>query len=258
MDGKELKALWRSGTPSFGAWITLCDPAVAAIICNSGYEWVLIDNEHMPFNPETLRDIVALIRARGVVPLVRVTDNSPALIKQTLDWGAEGIMVPLLRTVEDARWAAAACRYPPQGVRGWNPRDATNYFRDAEEYRQTINERVIAMLQVEHTDAVTNLDGFLATPGVDSILIGPADLSYSLGHPLQIDHPEVRLAIDTTIAKCRAAGVPVGIAAGSTAEDFQAWIRRGIDFITIGFDYGWLAEGSRAILRRMREATGGR
>ncbi|MDI7275841.1 MAG: aldolase/citrate lyase family protein, partial [Anaerolineae bacterium] len=207
MDGRELKALWRSGTPSFGAWITLCDPAVAAVVCNAGYEWVIVDAEHMPYNPQTLRDVIGVIRARGVLPIVRVADNDVALIKQTLDWGAEGIMVPLLRTAEDARRAVAACRYPPQGVRGWNPRDATNYYRDAAHYASTINERVIAMLQVEHADAVRNLDAILATPGVDAILIGPADLSFSLGHPLQVEHPEVQQAIDLTIARCRAAGV---------------------------------------------------
>ncbi len=257
MDGRELKARWHSGKPSFGAWITLSDPAVAAVLCNSGYEWLIVDAEHMPYNPQTLRDMLLLIRGRGVVPIVRVTDNNAALIKQVLDWGAEGVMVPLLRTVEDARRAAAACRYPPDGVRGYNPRDASNYFQDAA-YHRTINERVIAMLQVEHIDAVNNLDGFLAVPGLDCILIGPADLSYSLGHPLEIDHPAVVGAIETTIAKCRAAGVPVGIAAGNTREDYLGWIKRGVDFILLGFDIGYIGAGASAILRDMRAATGGR
>ncbi len=257
MDGRELKARWRSGKPSFGAWITLCDPAAAAVLCNSGYEWLLVDAEHMPYNPQTLRDILSLVRARGAVPIMRVTDNNPALVKQALDWGAEGVMVPLLRTVEDARRAAAACRYPPDGVRGYNPRDASNYFQEAD-YHRTINERVIAMLQVEHIDAVNNLDGFLAVPGVDCILIGPADLSFSLGHPLEIGHPTVQQAIDTTIARCRAAGVPVGIAVGNTREDYLAWVKRGVDFILLGSDIGYIAAGSSAILRDMRAATGGR
>ena len=258
MNGIELKTLWRGGTPSYGAWITLCDPAVAAIVCNAGYEWVIVDAEHMPYNPQTLRDIVGVIRARGVVPIVRVADNNAALIKQTLDWGAEGIMIPLLRTAEEARKAVAACRYPPLGIRGWNPRDATDYFRDTAHYAGTINERVIVMLQVEHTDAVRNLDDILAVPGVDAILIGPADLSFSLGHPLDIAHPEVQQAIDLTIAKCRAAGVPVGIAPGGGPEELLGWVRRGISFLPLGFDYAWISEAGAAVLRRMREATGGR
>lgn len=258
MDGRELKDLWKSGTPSFGAWVTLTDPAVARVMCQIGFDWVIIDAEHMPYNPESLRNIISTIRSTGVVPLVRVTDNSPALIKQTLDWGAEGIMIPLLRTVDDARRAAAACRYPPQGIRGWNPRDAADFFVDTQHYRQTINERVIAMLQVEHIDAVNNLDGFLAVPGVDCILIGPADLSYSLGYPLQLEHPAVQQAIQTTIDKCRAAGIPVGIAPGGNAEDLAAWMKRGINFITIGADFGWIREAGANLLQRVRELTGGR
>jgi 4-hydroxy-2-oxoheptanedioate aldolase len=258
MDGRELKEIWRSGTPSFGAWVTCTDPTVAAVMCNVGYEWVLIDAEHHPYNPESLREVLAVISARGVVPIVRVTGNDPALIKQTLDFGAEGIMVPLLRTVEEARRAAAACRYPPQGIRGFNPRDASNFYHDIDHYVRTINERVIAMLQVEHIDAVNSLDDFLATPGLDCILIGPADLSYSLGVPLQADHPQVQNAIHTTISKCNAAGVPVGIAIDGTAEDFVGWIQRGINFLLLGADYDWITLAGGAILRQMREATGGR
>lgn len=258
MDGRELKEIWRSGKPSFGAWVTLTDPAAAAVICNIGYEWVMIDAEHHPYNPETLREILAAINSRGAVSIVRVADNDNALIKQTLDFGAEGIMVPLLRTVEDAHRAAAACRYPLLGVRGFNPRDASNFFQDFEHYTSTINDRVIVMLQVEHIDAVNNLDSFLATPGLDCILIGPADLSYSMGFPLQTDHPEVQEAIDRTISKCNAAGIPVGTAVEGTAEDFVGWIERGLNFMVLGADYDWITQAGGAILREMREATGGR
>lgn len=258
MDGKELKEIWQSGVASFGAWITSTDLTIAAVICNIGYEWVIVDTEHHPYNPETLREILATIRYRGVIPIVRVADNNAALIKQALDFGAEGVVVPLLRTGEDARRAAASCRYPPLGIRGFNPRDASNFFKDFDLYFRTINERVIVMLQVEHIDAVNNLDEFLATPGVDCILIGPADLSFSLGIPLQIRHPKVQQAINATIAKCNAAKIPVGIAVDGTAEDFIGWIRRGIRFVVLGADYDWITQAGGAILRHMREATGGR
>jgi len=258
MDGRDLKQTWKKSIPSFGAGITCTDPTVAAVVCNLGYEWVLIEAEHCPYNPETLREILAVIRARGVVPIVRVTDNNTSLIKQALDLGAEGIMVPLLHTAEDARRAVAACRYPPQGIRGFTPRDASNFFKDIDYYMSTINERVIAMLQVEHIDAVNNLDSILATPGIDCILIGPGDLSFSLGHPLQSQHPDVQNAIQTTIAKCNAAKIPVGIWADGTAEDFANWVRRGINFQLIGDDCTWISQSGGAILSKMRELTGGR
>jgi len=257
MDGRDLKALWRSGRPSFGAWMTMAEPVVASVLANAGYEWVIVDAEHMPYNPRDLRDLVLLLKGRGVVPIVRVTENSPSLIKQVLDWGAEGVVVPLLHTGEDARRAAQACRYPPDGIRGWNPRDATNLFCEAD-YRQTFNDRVICMVQVEHIEAVQNLQDIVAVPGVDAVLIGPADLSFSMGHPLQADHPDVQQAIAQTIAGCRAARIPVGIAPGGSVADLVGWVRCGVDFLMIGFDFVWLAAGAEQTLKDMRAATGGR
>ena len=141
MDGRELKQVWKSHTPSFGAAITYTDPAIGALICNIGYEWVLIDAEHHPYNPETLRNMLAVILARGVVPIVRVRENNAALIKQALDFGAEGIMVPMLHSAKEARNAAQACRHPPQGIRGFSPREASNYYRDLDECMRTINDK---------------------------------------------------------------------------------------------------------------------
>ena len=227
MNGKELKEVWHSGTPSFGAFVTSTDPMVSAIICNVGFEWLILDAEHAPLNPETLRNLVAVVRSRGTVPLIRVADNNAALIKQALDLGAEGIMVPLLQTGEDARRAVAACRYPPDGVRGFNPRDASNFFFDTGEYVHSINDRVVVMLQVEHYLAVENLDDILAVPGVDAIFIGPADLSYSLGLPKQIGHPEVQAAMDTTIRKSNAANIPVGTILDGTVEELAASVSAG-------------------------------
>jgi len=258
MDGKELQTIWRSGTPSFGAWVTITDPTVAAVICNIGYEWLIIDTEHHPFNPETLREIISVVRARNGAPIVRVPNNNAPSIKQTLDFGAEGVVIPLLHTAADAQDAVAACRYPPYGIRGFNPVDASNFFNDIEPYLKTINDRVVVILQVEHIDAVNNLDGILATPGIGGILIGPADLSYSMGVPLQIAHPEVQAAIKTTISKCNAAGIPVGIALDGTPEELASWMRAGLNFMLLGFDYHWIMRSGKEILYSMRTLTGGR
>ncbi len=258
MNGKELKEIWHSETPSFGAFVTSTDPMVSAIVCNVGFEWLILDAEHAPFNPETLRSLLAVIRSRGTVPLIRVADNNAALIKQALDLGAEGIMVPLLQTGEDARRAVAACRYPPDGVRGFNPRDASNFFFETGEYVHTINERVVVMLQVEHYLAVENLDDILAVAGVDAIFIGPADLSYSLGHPLEITHSDVQDAIQIVIRKCNAAHIPVGILVAGTLEDYASWIKRGLNFIIPYVDYVGITQSAAAALHGMRKATGGR
>ncbi len=252
VDGSDLKKLWKTGKPSFGTWVTLADPAVCAILANIGFEWVIIDGEHCPFNPETLRNMLLVLRERGVVSIVRVRLNDESLVKQALDWGAEGIMFPFIRTADDARRAAAACRYPPAGVRGFNPRDASNYYTDIEHYLATADDRVVAILQVEHVDAVNNLDAILAVPGVDALLIGPSDLSFSLGAPRQFQHPDVQAAIHTTIRKANAAGVPLGMFWHDTVEGYKAYLARGLTFIPLGIDYEFIKVAGAEMLNKMR------
>jgi 4-hydroxy-2-oxoheptanedioate aldolase len=258
MDGRELQEIWRSGRPSFGAWTLSSDPATAAVLANVGYEWILVDTEHCPFDAETLRAVLAAIRLRGAVPIVRVPANEEWLIKQALDRGGEGVLVPLLRNAEDARRAVRACRYPPDGVRGFSPYDVSNYYQDLQAYLRTINERVVVMLQVELREAVENLEEILAVPGISCLLIGPADLSFSLGHPLMTDHPEVQGAIERVIGGCRAAGMPVAVVVGGSAEDLAGWVRRGVNVLPVGDNLGWLISGAGEMLRAMRERTGGR
>ena len=185
MNGIELKKIWHSGTPSLGTWITLADPVICAMTANVGFEWVLIDGEHNPFNPETLRNMIMTLQSRGCAPIVRIRVNDESLVKQMLDWGAEGVMFPMIHDAADARRAVAACRYPPHGVRGFSPREASNFYKDLDSYLATADERVIAMLQIEHYAAVDNLDEILTVPGIDALLIGPADLSYSLDVPFR-------------------------------------------------------------------------
>ena len=255
MDGSELKKQWKTGKASFGTWITLADPAVCAILANVGFEWVIIDGEHCPFNPETLRNMLMVLRERGVVSIVRVRVNDESLVKQVLDWGAEGIMFPFIHTADDARRAVAACRYPPAGVRGFNPRDASNYFADIDHYLATANDRIVALLQVEHVDAVNNLDEILAVPGVDALLIGPADLSFSLGMPRQFRHPTVQTAIHTTIRKAKTAGIPISMFWHDTLEGYKEYLDRGLTFLALGADYEFIQSAGADVLNRMRAAV---
>jgi len=254
MDGAELKQEWLSGQPSFGAWISLTDPAVTAVMCNAGYKWLMIDAEHLPYNAETLRSLIATMRSRDVVPLVRVRANDEAIIKQVLDMGAEGIAVPMIRTADDARRAVMACHYPPFGIRGCGPRDASNFYQNIDHYRSTIENRVVVILWIEHIDAVNNLDEILRVPGVDALVLGPTDLSYSMGLPWQITHPKVEQAIDTIITKARVVHIPVGHSA--TTENFESWRARGINPIFLGSDYEFMLRDANRFLNQARRAVG--
>ena len=177
-----------------------------------------------------------------------------AIVKQVLDWGAEGILFPMIRTATDAQRAVAACRYPPAGVRGFNPREASTFFKDLDTYLATANDRVLAILQVEPAEAVTNLDEILQVPGIDGTMIGTADLSYSLGVPLQRNHPRMQAAINTTIAKTRAAGLPVGMTWKDSDAGYLEYLARGLVFISPYTDADFLNIAAADWLRKMRTA----
>ena len=239
MNGKELKEVWHSGTPSFGAFVTSTDPMVSAIICNVGFEWLILDAEHAPLNPETLRNLVAVVRSRGTVPIIRVADNNAALIKQALDLGAEGIMVPLLQTAEDARRAVAACRYPPQGIRGYNPRDASNFFFEKDEYTRTINERVIVMLQVEHVPGGAEYGRYPGCRGGGRRLYWPVR-PVLLPWASPADRPPRSSGRHGyCCAQMQCADIPVGTIMNGTSEELAGYIRRGMNFIIPYADFMW-------------------
>jgi 2-dehydro-3-deoxyglucarate aldolase/4-hydroxy-2-oxoheptanedioate aldolase len=162
------------------------------------------------------------------------------LIKPVLDIGAAGVIVPLVRTAEDVRRAIAACRYMPEGTRGFGPRRPSNYGRrGGPDYIRAANASVLTIPQIEHVEALNNLDEILAVPGLTTVVLGPNDLAGSLGYPGEPRHPEVLRAIDTVLAKARKVGVPVGLAGGGEPDEFVQWVRKGASWLSIGADF-WL------------------
>ena len=250
--GIDLKARWRRGEVSLGLFIHSTDPAIANVLTDVGFDWLIIDTEHQPFNPETLQALLLTIRGTDTVPLVRVADNDVALIKHALDFGAEGILVPLVRSVDDARQAVAACKYPPMGIRGMGGRAVTDFYREAAEYIATANERTIVMLQIEHIDAVEHIEEIARVPGVDCLIVGQVDLSATMGIPWQIDHPRVAEATERVIAAARAAGVPVGVGLDAPPEVVLEWVARGARCISIGMDWMVMRRAAEESVRAIR------
>jgi 2-dehydro-3-deoxyglucarate aldolase/4-hydroxy-2-oxoheptanedioate aldolase len=229
----------RRGQVCLGTVITFGDPAVTeALAADLDFLW--LDGEHCPLSLEQIQGHLMAAKGSGAAVLVRVAWNDPVLIKPVLDAGADGIIVPLVRTADDVRRAVAACKYPPEGVRGFGPRRPSRYGRrGGPEFLREANASVLTVAQVEHVEAVNNLDAILAVAGLSAILLGPNDLSASLGHGGQPGHPEVVGAIDTVLAKAGRAGVPVGLAAGAEPDEFTAWVDKGVRWLTIGADF-WL------------------
>lgn len=253
----ELKKRLRAGETAIGGLLSISSPAVAEIMAGAGFDWVLIETEHSPFTLESLQSILMAFNGRDTVPLVRVPWNDQVIIKQVLDLGAEGIMVPHVGSPEEARQAVAACRYPPEGIRGYGPWRASDYYRQADRYARLANEGIIVLIQIEHIDAVRSIGQILAVPGIDVVLLGPMDLSGSLGLLGQLDHPQVVEAINQVIAEANRADISAGIPGDMPPEVMLQWVSRGCQFVFAGEDHGFLRRTVTQTLTEFRQHLSG-
>lgn len=187
-DTRSLKKKIISKELSVGSWITLAHPAIAEIMAKAGFDWLTVDLEHSVITIREAEELVRVIDLCGVVPLVRLSVNDPIQIKRVMDAGAHGVIVPMVNFAEEAVRAVEAVRYPPGGKRGVGLARAQGYGSTFEEYKEWINRESIVIVQVEHIKAVENLDAILSVEGVDGFIVGPYDLSASLGIPGQFDN----------------------------------------------------------------------
>jgi 4-hydroxy-2-oxoheptanedioate aldolase len=250
-----LKRRIKAGQPTFGAWLTIPSLDVAEMMANVGYDWVLVDGEHAPFDQAALQGALAAFNGSSTVPIVRVASQDPVLIKQALDLGAEGIVVPQIENEWEARRAVAATKYPPAGKRGFGPRRASRYFAEIDTYFAAANDATLVILQIESMAAVGKIEEIIAVSGADVVFVGPMDLSISAGVPRQVDHPLVTNAIESVMAKCHSRGIAVcaGLSAPAVAADRVA---RGVVFILTGTDYRLLQDAALAKLEALRSAIG--
>ena len=205
-----LKERLRSNQLSIGTWLALGNTAIAEIVVAAGYDWVVIDLEHSVISIDQAGELIRVIDLAGSVPLVRLTSNDPCQIKRVMDAGARGIIVPMVNCREDAELAVAATRYAPVGYRGVGLARAQGYGANFKEYLQWQKGDPVVIVQIEHRQALDNLDEIFSVSSVDGFIIGPYDLSCSLGIPGQFDRDEFRSALE----KIRAVGAQCHCPAG--------------------------------------------
>ena len=251
------------GRTSVGAVVTMSDLVVSELAGDCGMDFVWIDAEHAPHTIQDVQRHLIALRGTGCAGLVRVRADEPMLIKPYLDLAPDGIIVPMVNTPELAEAAVAACRYPPSrealrrtsppaGIRGCGVRRAVHYGAvDFFDYVKTSEHWPLVICQIEHIDAVKNLDKILKVPGVDSFCIGPCDLSGSMGILNQMDDPELNRVIDEVAAKIKNAGKWLGTAAG----DFPRWKKRGVDWFAGTSDWGAMAAGFRRFRKECDEVA---
>ncbi len=242
------------GGVAIGAWLSLTDPAAAEILGGTGFDYLIIDTEHGAWDLQPLQTAIMALNGTDTVPIVRAPWNDHVRIKQLLDLGVEGILAPMVRTVEECRDLVAACRYPPVGKRGFGPRRASNYYRDIKTYEARANEAIFVMLQIEDIATLDVLDDFLDVPGIDAVAIGPNDMSGTAGLFRDANHPTILAAIDTIAAKASARGIPVCLGVNTPPPQQRAWVAKGVRLLLVTSDLELLAGGARISLNANREA----
>jgi len=249
------KQALKNKQPQIGLWMGLAHDYSAEICALAGFDWLVIDGEHAP---NDLRSILAQLKTLAAYPgshaVARVPVGETALIKQYLDLGAQNILVPMVDTAEQAAQLVRAMRYPQDdgqgGVRGMAGARASRWGHYSD-YAQRANAEVCLIVQVETREGLLNLDAIAATPGVDGVFIGPADLSASLGHVGNAAHPEVQAAIEDAIARILKAGKAPGIL---TSDEAQArrYLSLGAVFVAVGLDTQILMRETTALAARFK------
>jgi len=252
-----LKRRLAEGKPALGCWLFAGEPTAAEVIGLTGYDFVLIDHEH---GPGDLLSASAALRALSASPstvMMRVPWNDPVEIKRALDIGVEGVMVPMVETVDEARAAVAACKYPPTGIRGCASSvvRGSSYGLADGDYLERINDEIIVMCQIESGRAVDNIPEIAAVDGVDVLFIGPNDLAASIGYPGRTDMPEARALIERAEEAIKASGKKMA-AVGYAGMGWRGMFARGYDLIPGNSDIALLRNGAIADVAAHRDANG--
>ena len=239
------------GEVVFGGWVMIAHPTVVEIMAGERFDWIGLDLEHTSIDPRAVHECLLAAKGHDVDMLVRLPSHEPSVAKRALDAGAAGIIVPLVNTAEEAQAVVAMAKFPPVGNRGASLARSTDFGRNFKQSFDTHNDRVIVVVMLEHIAAIDNLDAILSVPGIDATLIGPYDLSASMGLAGQLDHPQVVATQQKIIDACKRHGVPAGYhVVAPDARLVSCRIEEGFRFIGCGLDTEFLITGCRKVLAR--------
>ena len=239
----------RKGDLLIGILISLPSPEIAEILSHTGYDWLFIDAEHGAFNPQQTQP---MLQAAGDTPcVIRVPAGDDVWIKKALDIGAAGIIVPQVHTAEQAEQIINQCKYSPVGNRGVGIGRAHTYGLNFENTIKHANDETAVILQAESQKAIDNIEEIVKVPGLDAILIGPYDLSASLGRIGEVNHPEVQEAISRVAAVCKAANIKLGYF-GVNASAVKPAIENGFTLITVGVDTLFVIKSATESLEELK------
>jgi len=234
-----------------GIWSSLCSNIGAEVISDSGFDWILLDTEH---SPNELPGLVTQLQAVGrgtAAPVVRAAWNDMVLIKRILDIGAQSILIPYVQTPDEAKRAVTSVRYPPRGMRGVAGASRASRYGRVNDYLRKADDEICLLVQVETKSALDQIEAIASVEGVDGVFIGPADLSASLGHLGNPQHPEAQAAIQDAARRLAKVGKAAGILTGVEAEA-RRYIEWGYNFVAVGTDTVLLARAADALAKSFK------
>ena len=261
-----LKEKLKNKEITIGSWLTIPHQAVIEILSTAGFEWLTIDMEHSPISIETIMNLIGHIQGNGMQALVRVSKNEEVPIKRVLDAGADGVIVPMIRSKEEAIQAVNYVKYPPVGKRGVGLNRAQKYGTAFNSYQEWVKNDVVVIAQIEHIEAVNNLEEFFAilligclrsdllkanaeifsVQGVDGIIVGPYDLSASMGYPGEYDRLDVKAALEKVDRITKKLNKPLGFhVIDSDHSKTLEKINMGYSFLAFSLDFFFLGDKAR-------------
>ena len=235
---------------TLGSWIQIGHPAAAEVLARAGFDWACVDLEHGIIDLESTGEIFRAVAGFDCIPVARLPLNDPIWIHRVLDAGARGLIIPMVKTAAEAEAAVREAKYPPRGARGFGYSRANLHGADFDSYIASANDEIAMVMQIEHKDAIANLDAILRVEGVDGVFIGPLDLSGSMGITGKLDHPQMVGALDKYRAACRAQKKSAGmhIVRPSDASIRRA-LQEGYTMLALGLDNVFMEQSARAALK---------
>ena len=236
-----LKSKLKKNKLTVGTWLSLAHPAIPEIMVKAGFDWVVIDLEHSVITTREAEEMIRIIDLAGSVPLVRLSSNNPVQIKRMMDAGASGVIVPMVNSLEDVGRTVSAVHYPEKGTRGVGLARAQGYGTTFQGNLDWLKNEAVIIVQIEHINAVENIEAILSCDDVDGYIIGPYDLSASMGLHGQFEHPDIVAALK----KIREVGAALKKSGGlhivePNPEELRSRIKEGFQFLAYSVDFRML------------------
>lgn len=249
-----LKNKLKNNELTIGSWVTIGHPSVIDIMASAGFEWLVIDMEHTSIDLTTAHNLIATIQSNGMKALVRVSKNEEVIIKRILDMGADGIVVPMIKSKADALEAIDYAKYPPIGKRGVGLFRAQKYGLGFDKYKKWVNEELVIIAQIEHIKAVENIEEIITTEGIDGVIIGPYDLSGSMGYPGEYHREDVKESIAKVLRVCKENNFPSGFhVIESDPSKLNERIKEGCTFLAYSLDFFFLGDCAREGMEKIKK-----